>query len=84
MAGQQEIENQRLLLRESTQLAKRCQLAICSTAILAKENKKLRVAVEKKKCKKKQTCAFLAQNEALTAERDIVRAQAIDQAISGG
>ncbi|KGM91994.1 uncharacterized protein PADG_11780 [Paracoccidioides brasiliensis Pb18] len=52
-----------------------------SAAILAKENKKLRAAVEKKKCKKEQAHTFLAQNEARTAEEEIARAQAIDQII---
>ncbi|ODH39171.1 hypothetical protein ACO22_02021 [Paracoccidioides brasiliensis] len=55
-------------------------------AILTKEYKKLRAAVEKKKRKKQEahTYIYIAQNGALTAEEEIASAQAIDQPVQRG
>ncbi|ODH28975.1 hypothetical protein ACO22_03852 [Paracoccidioides brasiliensis] len=86
-------------IRSLISWVKKCQLAMHSAAVLAKENKELRAGAEKKKRKREQALMFkahtfkahmikahmfIAQYGAQTAEEGIARPQAIDQAVQGG
>ncbi|EDN08103.1 conserved hypothetical protein [Histoplasma mississippiense (nom. inval.)] len=65
--------------RAMNQLIKGCQMAMCSAAILAKENKELRAANEKQKRKRGKGRTYIAQEGVLRVEEGIDRVRSVNE-----